>query len=79
MFILSQGLFSFSQPASEKAGEAQRAERGHSQDHSPKLAKGIPCGIMLQLGGNLAKGMGIDQQVATSGNVHHSFYIFQLF
>ena len=41
VFILSQGFFSFSCPADEKAGGAQEAGRGHSQDSWPKVAKGI--------------------------------------
>ena len=41
LFILSQGLFSFLGPASERAGGARETGRGHSQDRWPKLAKGI--------------------------------------
>ena len=41
MFILSQESFSFSCPASKKAGGAQEVGRGDSQGRWPKLATGI--------------------------------------
>ena len=61
MFILSQGFFSFSCPASKKAGGAQEVGRGHRQDSWPKLAKGIFHTIWchaqhIKLGGRRRKG-----------------------
>ena len=41
MFIPSQGFFSFSCPASKKAGGAPEVGTGHSQGSWPKLAKGV--------------------------------------
>ena len=53
MFILSQGLFSFSCPASKKAGGAQEIGRGHCQDSRNQdnslllLVSGSPWHIWL--------------------------------
>lgn len=51
MFVWNQGLFSFSGSASEKAGGAQQAGRGHSQDTWHNLAKGIfyTCAVLPKI------------------------------
>lgn len=41
MFIRSQGLLSFSLPASEQAGGAREVVRGHRQHSWPQLTKGL--------------------------------------
>lgn len=42
VFILSQELLSFSFPASQQAGGAQEAVRGHKQDSYPQLTEELP-------------------------------------
>ena len=82
MFILNQGLFGFSGPASERAGGARGTGRGHSQGSWPELVKEAFHTMRhhawyVYLGGLARAGtsdwVGIGRRVVSTCIVHHVF------